>query len=267
MKYVTLVLISFVFSTLVSQLSANEKEQARKETRAEVLKKVLELQTKNDSGVIVKYIQGLGDSKVIAQTCFDLIMDLYNQKSIDTMILVGKTGIDLCLAQAERIKEKEPIQSQRLRRIAQMMAFNLAANTWPGWGEQGITLNSEHQKFGLEMALLDYKMATDMDYPPDKIANSLWIIGAHYLAKAEYAEARSMFEQAKTKAEKAGQPDFVLMLEGYRNMTDVLSGSETARSELSRTVNALRQSQGEDALFFADQLETALTIFQKESQK
>jgi tetratricopeptide (TPR) repeat protein len=209
----------------------------------------------------VEYIQSLSESTAVAQAYSYLVIDLFSNKKVREMIFIGRAGIQYCLTKSQELSQANKKKADWFRTNAQIMSFNLAANTWPGWGDEGISLSKEDQEFGLEMAFLDLRLATELNYPAPKISNSYWIIGAQSMALKKYEEAFAAFEEARKKALEAGDEDQLWMIKGYTAITEIMAKKENGQTHFDEAVKFLKTSTGEDAQFFAQQLESVLKQF------
>jgi hypothetical protein len=80
----------------------------------------------------------------------DLTKTLYaKNKDVLSMLALGRLGIDYQLRQAERVAEDDAALALRLRTAAKTLAFNVAANCWPGWGDDGVVIEAAHIEEGL----------------------------------------------------------------------------------------------------------------------
>jgi len=60
----------------------------------------------------------------------------------------GWRGIELALDHAARAASDDAKTAAMLVEIAKMMAFNVGANTWPGWGDDGIDISPVQRERG-----------------------------------------------------------------------------------------------------------------------
>jgi hypothetical protein len=48
-----------------------------------------------------------------------------------------------------------------VRESAKTIAFNVGANTWPGWGDEGVEISCDQRKAGLAAAMLSHRLVND----------------------------------------------------------------------------------------------------------
>src|SRR5262245_19221458 len=67
-----------------------------------------------------------------------LAKHLYSvEKSVSGAVAARRAGIQFCLSYAG-----DATKRQALRHRAKALAFNLGADTWPGWGDEGIVVGA-----------------------------------------------------------------------------------------------------------------------------
>ena len=57
------------------------------------------------------------------------------------MLIIGRAGIRYALAESIRIAKDDAEQAEKLKDAAKAMSYNASANAWPGWEDEGITIN------------------------------------------------------------------------------------------------------------------------------
>src|ERR1700748_2946560 len=67
-----------------------------------------------------------------------------DRKDVTQMLAAARAGIRHCLEAAEQVVASEPDTAVTLKTNARIIAFNAAANGWPGWGDEGITIEQRH---------------------------------------------------------------------------------------------------------------------------
>jgi len=222
---------------------------------------------RGDTFLAIEHVLGLGDDRVVAVRFFQLAGDLYGKaKNVKAMVAVGRAGVQHCLAASRRLRAEDPKKARVYRSLAQQMSYNLAANTWPGWDDKGIVIDRSDMRFGLDMARLDLRLATELKYPAIKISNGHWMVGAQEMALGRYDGAKASFEKARAKAAEAGEADHEWMCKGYGALAAMLAGDESASDRFDAAVKALKAMGKDDATFFASQLETALVVFTRKKK-
>ena len=71
-------------------------------------------------------------------------------KDLSASVAVARAGIQFCLCYPAPLEKRE-----LLRHKGKALAFNLSANTWPGWGDAGVVLETCHLEAGRDAARLN----------------------------------------------------------------------------------------------------------------
>ena len=228
-----------------------------------VTDKVLELVKERDSFAGIEYILGLGEDAAVAKVFAEVMCELHSKKAIAAEIAIGRAGIQYCLTIGQTLRDKDLKRSIAMREMARQISYNLAANLWPGWAEEGVVLGSGDLATGLELAKLDLRLIEETESPPKKRSNGHWLIGAQLIAAGQYMEALSHLESARQYADKAADTDHLNMIKGYIGLAEILGKRPEGKQHFDSAVAELSKSQGEDGKFFADQLRTASKVFAK----
>jgi hypothetical protein len=256
MKRVTAALL---LTALLTPATAQEK----KESLTVVVRRML---AQGDSYRVLEFIQSLGEPEKVAGL-YGALAHHYarNENDLALSARMAQAGIRFALTEAQRIAKSNPEGATSLRAQAKTIAYNLAANTWPGWGEEGVEPTPEQMAIGWDAAKLNLRLAVALKKGPEKEAHAYWIIGAHEMAAGEYEAAAESFHVAAAKGREAGIPSSELMAQGYRAVARILAeDTPERRAELEAAKAALkkRADEGdEDAGFYLPQLDTALRIF------
>lgn len=165
----------------------------------------------------------------------------------------------LLLQQALHLAERDPAEADAYRRIAIPMAYNLAANTWIGWGEGVGAVEEHHRRLGLEAARLNIALAREAGFGPERRRNGHWIHGAHLLAAGAFDAAADEFAASRDLAQEAGLEQAVHMAQGWIHVAAILAGRDE-RAELESVKGLL--VAGKDGEFFVRQIDTALGVFE-----
>lgn len=178
-------------------------------------------------------------------------------KDVSSMLALGNAGTQFALLEAA--SSENLADAQRLKRYAKTLAFNTAANCWPGWGDIGIEIKEDHLRAGLKLAMLCRDLVVELNLGHKALGGSYWLIGALDLVMGQYAEAHAELLRARGEFQAGGDSDYVLMAEGY--MALVLKAQPESRlageDELARILLLLGDRGSKDAKFFANQLITA----------
>ena len=191
---------------------------------------------------------GLRAANSILSTAFD-----QGAKDLDAYAHLAK----LVLHHAMNLAEQNAAVAAEYKRAALPISYNLAANTWPGWGEA--TISQRHRKLGLEAAQLDVRLAAEVAPTTQRRFNSYWILGAHLLADRRYAEAVAAFETCRGFAVEADPEQWATMAQGWIHLTRTLAGTDESGA-LAATAAKL-SAMGSEGAFLAAQYDTAYAEF------
>ena len=164
----------------------------------------------------------------------------------------------LLLQQALHLAERDSAQADAYRRVAIPMAYNLAANTWVGWGEGVGEVEEHHRRLGLEAARLNIALAREAGLGPERRRNGHWMHGAHLLAAGDFDAAAQEFAASRDLASEAGLEQAAHMAQGWIHVAAILAGKDE-HAELAAIRRALME--GEDGEFFVRQYVSALEVF------
>ena len=178
-------------------------------------------------------------------------------KDMDAYTYLAKLLLQHTLSLAER----HPAQALDYKRAALPIAYNLAANTWPGWGtpDGSVPVEDHHRRLGLEAARLDAALAAEVAPTAQRRFNSHWILGVHLIANGSYADAVTTFGTGQALAVEADLELSATMAQGWIHLANTLAGTdETAALAL---IEAKLIEQGGDGPVFARQFAAAYAVF------
>jgi hypothetical protein len=147
----------------------------------------------------------------------------------------------------------------RLRMAAKTLAFNVAANCWPGWGDDGVVIEAADIEEGLQLAKLSLGLVQELALGQHQHGNAFWLVGALDLAAGRTEAAIASFDSARACFLSGGEQLEVLLGDGYRAIALCADGEE-ADVRLDQVVGQLQQNGSEKAKFFIGQLRTAARI-------
>lgn len=187
---------------------------------------------------------------------------IYGEKDVPLMVAFGRRGIAFALAAAKAEGVSNEVATD-LRATAKTIAFNVAANTWPGWNDEGIVISTTDRALGLDCAKLNLRLAIELDKPADKVSAAHWLLGAQQMANGDAARAVESFREAAKFATKAERPVDRMMNNGYAALAGTLLSepADESTKAFDVAVKELREEGSEDATFYAAQLETARAVF------
>lgn len=93
-------------------------------------------------------------------------------------------------------------KSVEFNEVAIRTCYNLAANTWVGWGEDEVKIGDQEANIGLQAAELNVCLAQELDLPANRRKNGCWILGAHMLAAGNHDEAKQYHTAMRVFAKK-----------------------------------------------------------------
>lgn len=168
--------------------------------------------------------------------------------------------LKLLCGQALRLAEQHPEAAADYRETAVVLTYNLAADTWPGWGPRQVgPVTQAHRQLGLAAARRNVALAAELGLPPNRRRNGYWILGAQLLAVGDTAAAADAFAESRDLAADANNEAGRLMAQGWLHVAAVLAGGNEERADLAAIVATLRE-QGDEGRFYADQYQTALDV-------
>jgi tetratricopeptide (TPR) repeat protein len=195
----------------------------------------------------------------IAKAYSGLIQKLYwEKKNIQHTILVANEAINYCLDQSQ--SPPDEIGAQLLQ-TAKIITYNLASFAWPCWNEPGIEIGAHEQAAGLNAAHMTLRLARQLKKEGQPIADSYWVLGAHYLAAGRYSKALEYFTYSRDISEACGNAEGTHLAEGYIGIAKAVEEDPTGTEELEQAMNHLKNVGTENAIFFANQLRDVAAFF------
>ncbi len=219
-----------------------------------------------DSFEVFERIESHRPPQDAARIYHTLVKQIYSQKrDVPRMILIGRAGIQFCLSEAKKNREADPLLASELLGLAKSMAYDVSANAWPGWQDEGVVITRTDLALGLDCARLNLRLAKELKRNEEILGNAHWLLGAQLLAGDKPSEAE--FQSAAEQFRHADKADYQEMAHGYAALARLKQNpsDELARREMTNRIRTLRTLEGPDAKFFADQLEQVSAYFLKES--
>ncbi|RYG34096.1 hypothetical protein EON81_16460 [bacterium] len=182
-------------------------------------------------------------------------------------------SVRTCRAAAKDIywKEKNLSQARELMEVAialaategltseqKAMNFDLASFCWPGWDEAGIVVKEDDLAAGEHAANENMRLAIELQRRAGPMVNAWFIIGAYHLVRKRWDEAIEAFMKQEAFAREVGEPDGILLAQGYRELS---RGRKGDGSDLEAVLAELESAPGENAAEFALQLRVADRVF------
>jgi hypothetical protein len=242
MKSFTLVAVMFC----VPALGADPMQEVR--SRLETV----------DSYAATEWIQSQGSPLEVAKLYNELVKKFYfEDKGAKTLAIIGPAGVQYAL-----LKSLETTDQQiaiELKGMAKTIAYKVASNSWPGWGDEGVKITPYEMAIGLNAAKANLRLGAELDRPKDKMSGAHWLLGAQLLANGQPKAAIESFKTAAVLSEEIGDKSTAEMNRGY------IAISEGSKEKLEASIQSLQAMTGdENAKFYADQLRTASRILWKQ---
>lgn len=228
------------------------------------LDRVVEIARDSDSFAIAEYVQSQGDVRQIADRYDRLVRGLYDRRQVPAMIATARAGILYCLTRSGDAATRDGKLSTDLKGAAKTIAYNLGANTWPGWDDSGVSLTPADLAAGLDAARLNLRLGQELKRGPGPISAAHWLLGAQLMAAGRYADAAREFQTSATIAREAKQTGSEVMSQGYAGLAKMIGklGPEGER-EFRAARERLETEKIMDGKFFSEQLETARKVFSR----
>jgi hypothetical protein len=183
------------------------------------------------------------------------------RRDIGGVIAIGEAGVGFCIKSAAVALDAETATA--LRTFAKTIAYNAAANCWPGWGDEGVEIQDADVDAGLKLALMSRDLASELYLGAKAMGTAHWLVGALELAARRLQEATIDFERSEKAYELGGHSAQQLMARGYSALARKKNPASSAlgASALAGAMKLLREDGSKEAIFFAHQLATADKIF------
>jgi hypothetical protein len=234
---------------------------------AELWMSVQQALQNSDVFAAVQLLAVPNDVRATAERYSSVARDLFRRGSdVRSMIAIAQQGIGYCLSRAVDVEATDPALAANLRSTAKVLAYNLGADTWPGWSDPAVRLTEADMTVGYDAAKLNLRLAIELARGLDSMTNAWWLVGAHQLARGETGDALESFEKAKTFALEGKNRGNELLMDGYSAIARMAGGvngidKENTSRDFSRASEALIREQVADGQFLADQLKTAHQLF------
>ena len=221
--------------------------------------RLLDVIERGDLFEVIEQIQIQLEPEAAATAFIELAKSLYHQKkSVSEAVAIARAGIQYCLSGSTN-----PLSRLMLRQKAKVLAFNLAADTWPGWGDPGIVHSASDLDAGRDAARLNLRLVRELERGPLAESKAHWMLGAHLLACGQRREALEEFSLGAEFARVAEDSNNEELNAGYIALIGVLEGDDGARARFGTIVETFANiPDSDDAKFFATQLGKALEVFQ-----
>ena len=218
-----------------------------------------------DSFAAVQWINSLGEPKEVCEIYDQAVRDLYwSDKGAANLVTIGRAGINFCLGKSKESEAIDQKRAEEFKAQAKTIAFDVASNSWRGWGDEGVTIARTDMEAGLDAAKLNLRLAFELKKPDDKVAIAYWLLSAMQLAFAQYETAGNSIDQAILYAKKTKDATQTAFCEGFKGLIQLSSGNLSAgQTAFDAAILELKTIANDDAKGYIGQLETAKKIFVK----
>ena len=124
----------------------------------------------------------------------------WQRKDLDTYLLMARALIELLMGYIQ----KNPDKRETYQELAVVTTYNMASMSWSGWDEDGITVSDESKVLGLQAAELNVWIARELNLPPERRQNGLWILAAQQVANGNVQAAKETFMDQLSVITNAG---------------------------------------------------------------
>ena len=219
----------------------------------QALVEALRLADSNELTAMRSVLEAGADPTDIAQRYADVAQALYRErKNVTQMLAVAKAGIAYCLSAAA----EDPAAAAALKTKA--IAYNAAANSWPGWGDEEIVIEPSHIEEASDLAARSLELVEDLNLGHRQLGTSQWLVGALHLASGRSDDAIATLSRARDAYAAGGERVPELLALGYLALARGRQGTpERHRNELEEICQQLQKDGSPQAIAFVNQLRTA----------
>jgi hypothetical protein len=228
------------------------------------LAETLGIWNERDASAAFAHLESAIPALVVAQRYGELAQHLYNErKDLAGMILAARAGIQFSLDRARAAADEAAVA--QLRGQAKTIAYNLGANCWPGWKDEGIFITATERAIGLDAARLNLRLAIELQRPAEPLGHAHWLLGAQLLASRQYDPAAAAFNKGAEQFAAATKPTEQQMCRTNEALTRRLQSPVDAQRQaaLRTSLATLEAIATDDARFFAQQVRTAEEVFRE----
>jgi hypothetical protein len=222
---------------------------------------------RGDLSSAIGRVESNADAEQVGANYTQLIKILYAQhKDVTNMIAVGKAAVGYHLRQSEL--ECDVAAAVKFKTAAKTLAYNVAANCWPGWGDEGVVIEAAHIDAGFELAIRALELVEELGLGPRQLGTARWLVGAFQLAAGRLDASLSSFGQARDAYASIRETTSVLLVDGYRAIAhrQAPDRADHGVRELDEAIDRLMADGSKQARAFADQLRTAARILDDRRQ-
>ena len=228
---------------------------------------LLHLLKSQDSTAAISALCAEPDPRSGANLFHDLLRDLYwKQKDLPIYIAIARAGITYCLLRALDHEKGDEKLAYDLRSTAKGFCYDIAAFTWDGWAEPGITIDTADLAAGFDAAKANLRLAHELNKGDLPLSRAHWMLAGHYLSRNDRKSAADHYLHAQRHGAAANSKPEELSANAFAHLVDVLEkpGDADARSRLDAIKSELKSVK--DGPTYIDQLNTAERVFSAESR-
>ena len=234
-------------------VSQSSDESDWREAQTEVMRLV-------ESGnflAAISYLEAGKDAVTVSANYIRFAQSLYKErKDVSRMLDAARRGIAYSLNAAAR--EELEAMAATLKENAKTIAFNAAANCWPGWGDD-VIIEPTHLMEAVDLAVQCLRLVEELKLGNIRLGRAYWLIGALALARGLGGDADEAFEHAQSAFHAEGADASELMVQGYRALSRMRQprSQDLGAEEFSEVRQRLQEDGSKEALFYLQQLTTA----------
>lgn len=228
------------------------------EASRQVVSTALRHAESNDLAAARSALESNAEPVDISRRYAELARALYRErKDVTRMLAIARAGVQYCLDAAEWLILKDAVAAEALKNNAKVMAYNAAANSWPGWGDEGVVIEKAHILDATELATRSLQLVEELKLGHRQLGNSHWLIGALHLAGGRSDDAIAALTRARDEFRNGGSRASELLTRGYIAVARKRRDAERHADELEEICRQLQQDGSSEAMAFIQQLKTA----------
>ena len=189
--------------------------------------------TVENSDVPSLTVKELGGANYIASQLFHHGAGTIPKHDLASYLLLARAVYQAAMSAAEQSTDAG--DRAGYSKVAYMTAYNIAANCWPGWSEEGAGVTDEQRELGAGFARVHLQIVSRLDV---SAANTYWINAAHELAAGDHEAAKRMFSTCADRAASAGARDVEEVAGGWSRWWKCCRGSKARKMNWKPAGNA-----------------------------
>jgi hypothetical protein len=225
-----------------------------------------------ERGDLTEAIRGLEAEEEASQVGANygqLIKILYGQRrDVTNMAAMGNAAVRYLLTRSKLAAERDEAAAAKLKTAARKLSYNVAANCWPGWGDEGVAIEPSHIEDGLKLAILSLRLVEELKPGVSQLGSAHWLVGALQLVAGKIDACLLSFGQAREAFASIGDKAATLLTEGYFAIAIGRAPHllDDRAKKLDEVIGQLVADGSKQANAFANQLRTAAPILDERWQ-